>query len=213
MLFQPHRFITLDRKKNVDEWCHKCSYVLFDEPCNALAEPTSPPTKSDRWRCKEKTEEFAPILERVEELRRQGLTGRYVTAHFLKLCISPLQCRSHPMWAYEGTADPARLLAIGSACCLAAGHTQEASAMAIGTLYDNEDLRDRVLSQLPACSEKGVVPGKHLPGENSLTRPDRPEGSRRRPRLASASPHERHSARASPTAQHLVHTRMGLPTN
>jgi hypothetical protein len=68
----PHRFIALDRKKKVDEWRHKWCYAFFDEPCSALAELASPPTKIDRWRGDEQTEEFVPIHEHIEELRRQG---------------------------------------------------------------------------------------------------------------------------------------------
>jgi hypothetical protein len=56
---------------------------------DAMAATVSPPVNVEWIWEGEYDADVTPIVARIEELRTQGLMGRHVTSHFLKLSIAP----------------------------------------------------------------------------------------------------------------------------
>jgi hypothetical protein len=54
------------------------------------------------------TEELKPLLDDLEQLQAEGLTGTVVAISFCRRLIQPLQDRAHPAFEYLGQSDPTR---------------------------------------------------------------------------------------------------------
>jgi hypothetical protein len=55
------------------------------------------------------TEELKPLLDDLEQLKAEGLTGAAVAITFCRHLIQPLQDRAHPACEYWGQSDPTRV--------------------------------------------------------------------------------------------------------
>ena len=49
-----------------------------------------------------------PILEQVEALKAEGLTGEAILCTFLLRRVQPIWAWDHAMWTYFGSDDPTR---------------------------------------------------------------------------------------------------------
>jgi hypothetical protein len=54
-------------------------------------------------------EELKPLLDDLEQLKAEGLTGAAVGISFCHCLIQPLQYRDHPTFEYWGQSDPTRV--------------------------------------------------------------------------------------------------------
>ena len=54
-------------------------------------------------------DELGAAVARFKLLRDRKVTAPALLAHFLRHRIAPLQKRPHPVWDYQGPADPSRL--------------------------------------------------------------------------------------------------------
>jgi hypothetical protein len=52
------------------------------------------------------TEELKPLLDDLEQLKAEGLTGAAVAICFCRRLIQPLQDRAHLAFEYLGQSDP-----------------------------------------------------------------------------------------------------------
>jgi hypothetical protein len=52
--------------------------------------------------------ELEPVLELVNELKKQGVTGAAVARSFCRRMIQPIKDRVHPTYEYWGQTDPTR---------------------------------------------------------------------------------------------------------
>jgi hypothetical protein len=52
------------------------------------------------------TEELKPLLDDLEHLKAEGLTGTVVAISFCRRLIQPLQDRAHPAFEYWGQSEP-----------------------------------------------------------------------------------------------------------
>jgi hypothetical protein len=50
-----------------------------------------------------------PLLDDLEQLKAEGLTGAAVAISFCPRLIQPLQDRAHPTFEYWGQSDPTRV--------------------------------------------------------------------------------------------------------
>jgi hypothetical protein len=136
-------------------------------------------------------EELGPVLDRVKNLSRSGLTSLMVLGDFLKRRVAPLQQRTRMACMYTGTND----------CCrIARGHgtdfsraeletvframTDEAFSLeslvlpsGIKALCEDQALRLTVLASMPILDEGGLVVrqlrgdpnrGIHIPGASPV---------------------------------------------
>jgi hypothetical protein len=55
------------------------------------------------------TEELKPLLDDLEQLKAEGLTGAAEAITFCRHLIQPLQDRAHPACEYWGQSDPTRV--------------------------------------------------------------------------------------------------------
>jgi hypothetical protein len=55
------------------------------------------------------TEELKPLLNELEQLKAEGLTGTVVAISFCRHLIQPLQDRAHLAFEYWGQSDPTRV--------------------------------------------------------------------------------------------------------
>jgi hypothetical protein len=55
------------------------------------------------------TQELKPLLDDLEQLKAEGLTGTAVAINFCRRLIQPLQDRAHPAFEYWGQSDPTRV--------------------------------------------------------------------------------------------------------
>jgi hypothetical protein len=55
------------------------------------------------------TEELNPLLDDLEQLKAEGLTGVVVAISFCRRLIQPFQDRAHPTFEYQGQSDPTRV--------------------------------------------------------------------------------------------------------
>ena len=72
--------------------------------------PTDPAVKSSGWGSEKLTGAgLAPLVKRLKELRKGGLTGEMVGKEFIRRRIAPLQAHKKDMWFYSGEEDPMQL--------------------------------------------------------------------------------------------------------
>jgi hypothetical protein len=55
------------------------------------------------------TRELKPLLDDLEQLKAEGLTGTTVSISFYRHLIQPLQDRAHPAFEYWWQSDPTRV--------------------------------------------------------------------------------------------------------
>jgi hypothetical protein len=55
------------------------------------------------------TQELKPLLDNLEQLKAEGLTGTAVAISFCRRLIQPLQDRAHPAFEYWGQSDPTQV--------------------------------------------------------------------------------------------------------
>jgi hypothetical protein len=55
------------------------------------------------------TEELKPMLDDLEQLKAEGLTGVAVAISFCRRLIQPLRDRAHPAFEYWGQSNPTRV--------------------------------------------------------------------------------------------------------
>ncbi|KAE8797589.1 hypothetical protein D1007_27244 [Hordeum vulgare] len=71
--------------------------------------PPTPATPNQGWEREELGKpRLAPVLIRLEKLRRAGVSMAMVMCEFICRWIAPLQRHSHPMWAYTRPSDSMR---------------------------------------------------------------------------------------------------------
>jgi hypothetical protein len=56
------------------------------------------------------TEELKPLLDDLEQLKAEGLTGAAVAISFCRRLIQPLQDWAHPAFEYWGQSDPTQVV-------------------------------------------------------------------------------------------------------
>jgi hypothetical protein len=97
-------------KKRVDEFRMRWFFVKTGQADHFFEIPDAPPQKRNCWSSRTFTgpgEEA--VADRLEELRKAGLTGQMVALEFIRRRIAPLQAHSQPMWLYAGARDRMRL--------------------------------------------------------------------------------------------------------
>jgi hypothetical protein len=93
-----------------EDW-HEGWVIAKADPHDRLELPTDGP-QSDRstWKAKPTMpKELGPVLDRVKNLQRSGLTSMMVLGDFLKRRITPLQQRSRMAYMYTGLNDCCRI--------------------------------------------------------------------------------------------------------
>jgi hypothetical protein len=55
------------------------------------------------------TQELKPLLDDLEQLKAEGLTGATVAISFCRCLIQPLQDQAHPTFEYWGQSDPTQV--------------------------------------------------------------------------------------------------------
>jgi hypothetical protein len=82
----------------------KQGWFYLDNPTPALRERTGRvPVLGPEWTnqpATRDTEELKPLLDELEQLKAEGLTGATVSISFCRRLIQPLQDRAHPVFEY-----------------------------------------------------------------------------------------------------------------
>jgi hypothetical protein len=164
------------------------------DPHDRLELPTEGP-QSDRstWKAKPMIpEELGPVLNRVKNLQRSGLTSMMVLGDFLKRRIAPLQQRSRMAYMYTGPNDCCRIargpgidftraeLEVAIRGMTGDAFSPESLVLLSGVkaLCKDQALRASVLASMPTLDEGGLAVrqlggdpnrGLHIPGAS----PDR----------------------------------------
>jgi hypothetical protein len=93
--------------------CWKQGWFYLDNPTPALKERTGQaPVPYPKWTnqlASQDAEELQPLLDDVEQLKVEGLTGAAMTISFCRCLIQPLQDRAQPTFKYWGQSDPTRV--------------------------------------------------------------------------------------------------------
>jgi hypothetical protein len=104
-------YIDLTLPDNTTGW--KQGWFNLDNPTPALRERTGRvPFPGPEWTnqlATWDTEELKPLLDDLEQLKAEGLTGVAVAISFCRRLIQPLQDRAHPAFEYWGQSDPTRV--------------------------------------------------------------------------------------------------------
>jgi hypothetical protein len=171
-----------------EDWCEGWVIAKAD-PNDRLELPTERP-QSDRSTWKAKTslpEELRPVLDRVKNLSRGGLTSLMVLGDFLKRRIAPLLQRTRMACMYTGLNDCCRI-ARGPGSDFSRAELEAAFRTLIGeafsleslvlpsgikALCEDQALRSTVLASMPTLDEGGLAVrqlggdpnrGIHIPG-------------------------------------------------
>jgi hypothetical protein len=104
-------YIDLMLPDNTTGW--KQGWFYLDNPTPALRERTGRvPVPGPEWTnqvATRDTNELKPLLDDLEQLKAEGLTGAAVAINFCRHLIQPLQDRAHPGFEYWGQSDPTRV--------------------------------------------------------------------------------------------------------
>jgi hypothetical protein len=105
------KYIDLALPENTIGWKQRWFYL--DNPAPALKErtgriPVPGPEWTDQLATRD-TEELKPLLDDLEQLKAEGLTGAAVVISFYRCFIQPLQDRAHPAFEYWGRSDLTRI--------------------------------------------------------------------------------------------------------
>ena len=160
-------YISVEKKK-WDEWQGAWCFARFPSWVDALAEPSSPPSRRLGWGNQEEEDEgLALVYARISDQRTRGLTGRHVVQEYISQCIAPLQERSHPAWEFCGPLDRTRLFVgpssgtdhmVRAAVNWLLGDRSDLSPLppSVFPLYHDKENMDSVLASMPQCDELGV---------------------------------------------------------
>jgi hypothetical protein len=101
-------YIDLALPDNTTGWKQGWSYL--DNPALARKARTGrAPVPYPEWTnqlASRDTEELQPLLDDLEQLKVEGLTGGAVAISFSRRLIQPIQDRAHPTFEYWGQSDP-----------------------------------------------------------------------------------------------------------
>jgi hypothetical protein len=102
-------YIDLTLPDNTTGW--KQGWFYLDNPAPALRERKGqvPGLEWTNELATRDTEELKPLLDDLEQLKAEGLTGAAVAISFCCRLIQPLQDRAHPTFEYWGQSDPTRV--------------------------------------------------------------------------------------------------------
>jgi hypothetical protein len=104
-------YIDLTLPDNTTGW--KQGWFYLDNPTPMLRERTGrvlvPGPEWTNQLASRDTEELKPLLDDLEQLKEQGLTGAAVAINFCCRLIQPLQDQAHPAFEYWGKSDPTRV--------------------------------------------------------------------------------------------------------
>jgi hypothetical protein len=134
-------------------------------------------------------------VERILELRGQGLTAHHVFTFFLLEQVAPLQRRDHLMWAFTGVRDSTRLRKGRLSIAELDQRVNQLLRETQGALWLTEDLqllhehsddiRAQILGKMPACDvRRPIAPSLGQPAHADL------DGLRRRRQLVLSSDSE-----------------------
>jgi hypothetical protein len=104
-------YIDLTLPDNTTGW--KQGWFYLDNPALALKERTGwVPVPYPEWtnqHASRDTEELQPLLDDLEQLKADGLTGAAVAISLCRHLIQPLQDRAHSAFEYWGQSNPTRV--------------------------------------------------------------------------------------------------------
>jgi hypothetical protein len=104
-------YVDLTLPDNTTGW--KQGWFYLDNPASTLKERTGwAPVPYSEWTnqlASRDTEELQPLLDDLEQLKADGLTGAAVAISLYRRLIQPLQDRTHPAFEYWGQSDPTRV--------------------------------------------------------------------------------------------------------
>jgi hypothetical protein len=105
------KYIDLALPGNATGWKHGWFYL--DNPVSALRERmgwilVARPEWTNQLATLD-TQELKPLLDDLEQLKAEGLTGATVAISFCRRLIQPLQDQAHPAFEYWGQSDPTRV--------------------------------------------------------------------------------------------------------
>ena len=157
-------FPKLDLKRNWGhrrrDWClvkvpasHPCFEVPVDRPkCSPCFTAISP-----------RDGDFQPVLDRLRQLHRRGMSGSDIIFHFILFRLAPLQRRSRMMWAYRMVPeDPIRLSSESMSGCEVLARVAALTESQISDCPLNvkpmfeEDNRCSLQASLPSFTARGV---------------------------------------------------------
>jgi hypothetical protein len=105
------KYIDLALPDNTTGW--KQGWFYLDNPALALKSRTSRiPVVAPEWTnelAMLNTQELKPLLDDLEQLKAEGLTGAVVAINFCRYLIQPLQAQAHLSFEYWGQSDPTRV--------------------------------------------------------------------------------------------------------
>jgi hypothetical protein len=105
------KYIDLTLPNNTTSW--KQGWFYLDNPTPVLKERTGravvPYPEQTNQLVSRDTEELQPLLDDLEQLKADGLTGIAVAISFYRRLIQPLQDRAHPAIEYWGQSNPTRV--------------------------------------------------------------------------------------------------------
>jgi hypothetical protein len=58
----------------------------------------------------EELKKIKPLLEKIQTLKQQGLTGFGIVASYLRRRVQPLKARENYGFEYSGAEDPSRMV-------------------------------------------------------------------------------------------------------
>jgi hypothetical protein len=106
------KYVDLALLDNTTGW--KQGWFYLDNPVSALKTRTGrAPVPYPDWTNQlplRDTEELQPLLDDLEQLKAEGLTGGAVVISFCRRLIQPIQDRAHPTFEYWGQSDPTRVV-------------------------------------------------------------------------------------------------------
>jgi hypothetical protein len=103
-------FLELPMKTSLRDWHRTWFYCENHEP-NHLAFLDRLPEYQGTWHEEPTPAELplvAPLSNRINDSKAQGLTGDCVAANWLARQVMPLKKQVHPRWEYRGFDDPTR---------------------------------------------------------------------------------------------------------
>jgi hypothetical protein len=104
-------YIDLALPDNTTSW--KQGWFYLDNPALALRESTGRiPVPGPEWTnqlATRDTEELKPLLDDLEQLKAEGLTGAAMAISFCHRLIQPIQDQAHPTFECWGQFDPTRV--------------------------------------------------------------------------------------------------------
>jgi hypothetical protein len=104
-------YIDLALPDNTTGWKQRWFYL--DNPTPVLKSRTGRvPVVDPEWTnqlATLDTQELKPLLDDLQQLKAEGLTGATVAISFCCRLIQPLQDRAHPSFEYWGQSDPIRV--------------------------------------------------------------------------------------------------------